>query len=816
MESDIRTRKRKRNGPASISCGPFAGIFTRSRSQIYVHCHRSGRERADDPQSRLKLHSSQQPTTKRSRSLSRHHGQQQHDVSSDAANNSLASIKDLRARRVFSPASITEEGCGFSGGIADFDLGKQSKVKSSKLVESDLGFRCLSEDSSSENRSLQPEIGHCYADGASEGGGEPVQNGPNYKLKEGINCREEGVDLANPNLSEKRGEGGVCDAEQRDDNGRVLSLTEECIHTTPVDAVISNGKSIDDSRPSENKNWSISNGTVCPKDDCWLGISGSVMRRKGSIPRNKMVLNSCSRRQKVFKTPGSFSFRRLLPFLTEIAKDDPCVSMIEKRTLGVSCKDPSLNGAEDKYSLIMGKCKDEDGGNSQLLNMGHGSNEDGHLSNGVGELTADNVQMTPPDVDIFSKPEIIEKSENEEDIDLKANVHTFRKSMESSSSIKSKPILNSFSRKKVFKAPGSFSYRRLLPFLNDIGNDSDNSIGASKCTPKVESNPKEHLPVLASHLQEVPIDAPTTDGSSMEYHTGDSGLIPPAEKLTSSNGSFDNEVMLKSAENIIEPEMPFDSQKECITETEQVTLLNSRNGEPATSGDIPSNPEMESTIKPLYVPCNCETLDGDGTLDFSHCVSIATQEFHTVLQREHSKNQQALESENLHQNSSKLEGSISSGIPSDGLMKGILRRNPRGCRGLCNCLNCASFRLHADRAFEFSRNQMQDAEEIALELIQELSYLRNMLEKSTVDATGHAIVHVNQVKEASTRALNAQELAKDRLGQMNLDLSIHSRSMLLQRPRVKFANYVEEVVISKADLQMVEKNEKVDSRKFAE
>lgn len=63
--------------------------------------------------------------------------------------------------------------------------------------------------------------------------------------------------------------------------------------------------------------------------------------------------------------------------------------------------------------------------------------------------------------------------------------------------------------------------------------------------------------------------------------------------------------------------------------------------------------------------------------------------------------------------------------------KGILRRNPRGCRGLCTCLRCVSFRLHAERTFEFSSNQLQDAEEVAQDLMKELSHLRNLLERST-------------------------------------------------------------------------------------
>ncbi|KAF9606462.1 hypothetical protein IFM89_025292, partial [Coptis chinensis] len=43
---------------------------------------------------------------------------------------------------------------------------------------------------------------------------------------------------------------------------------------------------------------------------------------------------------------------------------------------------------------------------------------------------------------------------------------------------------------------------------------------------------------------------------------------------------------------------------------------------------------------------------------------------------------------------------------------------------------CASFRRHAERAFKFSRNQMQDSREVALGLMKELSRVRSLLAKS--------------------------------------------------------------------------------------
>lgn len=88
--------------------------------------------------------------------------------------------------------------------------------------------------------------------------------------------------------------------------------------------------------------------------------------------------------------------------------------------------------------------------------------------------------------------------------------------------------------------------------------------------------------------------------------------------------------------------------------------------------------------------------------------------------------------------------------PDNRSFKGILKRNRLGCRGLCNCLNCASFRLHAERAFEFSRNQLHDAEEIASELMKELANLRVLLEKSIYEKDDSASVKPYPVSPSST------------------------------------------------------------------
>ncbi|XP_028073590.1 uncharacterized protein LOC114275929 isoform X2 [Camellia sinensis] len=867
MEAKLRT---KNQNQYSLS-KPFTGIFTRSKAQIYVHRTRSGQARSDAIRKRhhhLDLHSSQSTPRKR-------RAQSEQHEASDIDNISQISIKDLRARRVFSPAAIVNNECCSNGSFGD--------LKDSNISDSDSGEIKLSQMKAQVEKfdlgfcgkpNLQSVIDHgCAdrgdADGAFLGGVEPVEDGWKDKFEEGFSCRANDLDAANPNFLEIRGEGGVCDVEQRSDDGKVENLTEECIQMTPPDAGMSSEPNLNENTGNGDRNGDISKGTACGND--------SIDQRNHSISKNKLVLYSHTQ-PKVFKTPSSFSYRRLLPFLTDIAKVDPCVSKIEESGLGVSCKDQRLNGAKPKFSSIMGNCcspKDENGGaysdrrkpsengeiknldtelsckaqnwdhphmseaegNTQLHNVDQRSNEDGNFPNGVDELIED-IQMTPPDVDIFSKPEVNDNRGNNEDIDLHTEDHILGKVMKGSFSrndiiacegycknvnrkndcnLKSNLILNPRSRLKVFKTPSSFSYRRLLPFLMDIrNNDSYNSSDASKCTqsPKAEnvSEEKIHLPASASHCQGVPMEISKTDYSPTVHHTGDSKLNPPAAILMSNNDSSNNELILTSAENIIEPWLPFDTQKECKLQVELVISDKPISSEPAPDG-VCSDLETASPAMSVCSSVSRQTLHGDGAVEFSHCVSIASQEDCTTLPREHSKDTKSNKAVSLDENSSQLEAFIPTEVPVDGLTKGILRRNPRGCRGLCNCLNCASFRLHADRAFEFSRNQMQDAEEIAFNLITEVSYLRNMLEKSAVDAHDHAIAHINQVKEACTKAFKVEELAKCRLNQMNDDLSFHCRST---RPRVKFADYVEEIVIPngrrRLAKQTVEKNKKEDGR----
>lgn len=111
----------------------------------------------------------------------------------------------------------------------------------------------------------------------------------------------------------------------------------------------------------------------------------------------------------------------------------------------------------------------------------------------------------------------------------------------------------------------------------------------------------------------------------------------------------------------------------------------------------------------------------------------------------HNGNIDSSEIVNLKQHLSQINNLDALVSPKNRPFKGILKRNRQGCRGLCNCLNCASFRLHAERAFEFSRNQLHDAEEVASQLMKELTHVRLLLEKSIIEKDDSASIRPHPV-----------------------------------------------------------------------
>ena len=64
--------------------------------------------------------------------------------------------------------------------------------------------------------------------------------------------------------------------------------------------------------------------------------------------------------------------------------------------------------------------------------------------------------------------------------------------------------------------------------------------------------------------------------------------------------------------------------------------------------------------------------------------------------------------------------------------KGILRSASPSCKGACRCDECASLRLRAERAAEFSQQQMHDIEGLTVKLLKELNTMRGVLEETLV------------------------------------------------------------------------------------
>ncbi|PON55706.1 hypothetical protein PanWU01x14_186580 [Parasponia andersonii] len=443
----------------------------------------------------------------------------------------------------------------------------------------------------------------------------------------------------------------------------------------------------------------------------------------------------------------------------------------------------------------------------------------------VNHPNEESIQMTPPDAEIFGKQEVEGNSIDREDYVLRSKDHYLGNLSDGinhinaildyntrhNSSSKCKGVLKPRSQLKLFRSPGSFSYRRLLPYLMDIAKDnSDASVNGHGAKPERDL---EQPSPCTSNNPGIPLDKSNGFGFK-ENQKKDSAALPPTA-LTAVNDSSNYEPNLISpepsseiktchsqkeeSESLQVNEIVSDGQSELETSHDLLSLT--QDSELGTSHDLVSSPQDTGGCPVVSLfSSNCESSSKD-ELEMSNGnhLCVETKGYSQRLAMESSDVVKSVEADSYFYTPSQHGVLVSSEIPAVGLKKGILKKNPRGCRGLCTCLNCASFRLHAERAFEFSRNQMEDAQEVVSELIKELSFLRNVLEKSTEDADDRIAVQASQVKEACRKASEAEELAKNRIGEMNYDLNIHCRITGLERPRVRFANGVKGNVIPKAN-----------------
>lgn len=338
--------------------------------------------------------------------------------------------------------------------------------------------------------------------------------------------------------------------------------------------------------------------------------------------------------------------------------------------------------------------------------------------------------------------------------------------------------LSPSSRLKLFKIRDSFGYRRLLPYLTDIAkNNYGNFVSflfyylktnmlalgfnfiklnfkiillgdyGNGCCPKLEKSLEEsqssQLPI--PELYKTPAKNLNHRSYGMEHDT-DSCTLEMATLPTANHVSGSNHLNLICSKQNSDSPMSNGSREE--QESKVVDMISDH--QDGQSNDVPTIVRLvsgsSSVTTPLCSSFVCPTsFSADDGNSVSHEISADAEEGCRKSAVKITNSAKPADTGCFSQNSSKVEVSDPLGIHAHDSRKGILKRVPRGCKGPCMCLKCASFRLHAERAFEFSKNQMQDAEEVTLDLIKELSHLRNMLEKAAFGSNDNHAICINEV-----------------------------------------------------------------------
>ncbi|XP_042515572.1 uncharacterized protein LOC122089890 isoform X2 [Macadamia integrifolia] len=435
------------------------------------------------------------------------------------------------------------------------------------------------------------------------------------------------------------------------------------------------------------------------------------------------------------------------------------------------------------------------------------SNGDAKIFGGGDDSTEEWVQTTPPDDNVFCKLEVEGNGGNTAEFDLQSRGYIlenplsrrasdnggcvgkeFSNDMDKNNCPHTKSRMDGLipcSRLKLFKTPNSFGYRRLLPFLMDIAKDNSSALKIHHCE-KVEKSGEEK-PVPS---QEIPMEGVNTDPLPVGHHLGCLASTPPEiarEAPLDGSSEIHGSSLWSPGQPSIEPPLqnlperifmstsndsmiitPPSSFSECLSQVQQVMSNNSSELETRNAMGLIEKADLPAkrSISPQATTIKQDALQTSysSTGIEEDCMAA---KFHADV-----KPQKMI---SFCEGSTQFEALVPSLKPVVGPTKGILKRYPRGCRGPCTCLNCSSFRLHAERSFEFSRNQLQDAKEVAALLLTELNCLRNLLGKCADASKEHAVFEVSQVKEACTNASRVEELAKARLLQMNHDLGIHCR-----------------------------------------
>ncbi|KAG6479224.1 uncharacterized protein LOC122018724 [Zingiber officinale] len=715
---------------------PAQGVFTRSRAEIFVRRTRSGLVRTE-----LDRRSALRPLDRSSAAY-------------DA--DSSAFIKDLRARRIFSPASISvevspqktdvivpicreklkdddgEEGeIRQRGGVVEEMPGKPDVPMEEPMEEA---VKAVGQPDVSEQERIQEAVEQ--KDAPEE---ESIQKTPlddqncmeveamdesrlDVLVEELILKAEKGVEQPdvpevdliqcsppdNQNIMELE-----TVLENKADGNLDLDLLPKTIPDVPEENMFQKTPP-DPQNSMENNTLNRNRITDVPQ----AGYGGKLE----SAHHTKSRPFSCS---KLVRNPSSFSYRRLLPFLMNLANDNLDVKEV------VSCKNYPMkedNFMEDRKSVQ----------NGQLLVAG--------------------LKCSIP---------------------LEPNETSYKMKNKISASPEKLPETNA--------SPEEISQRNDRPENIAETNACPEGIQETNARPdkiaeinaslekitETNVNPEESLQRNARHEKLAETNA---SPEAIAETSASSLLIPldgvlngfgvPRINLVDQRRMNDNEVKFESLVNNSIVESKLQCSPSCSPPAVHEALSKEFAGNMQALSCLPRKPKFDQSMLGHVLQIDRKSRPGMLPWGFPHSL-----ERHELAPR-----------------------------------KGIMKKHTRGCKGICLCLDCVSFRIHSDRAFDFSRKQMEQADEIILGLIKELTGLRNLVERS-VGAGTSVLLQLNQelLQGACLRALRAEETAKKRCKQMFDDLRGHCR---IPGPRVTFAESVEERILpqEKHELEIWERS----------
>ncbi|GJU62418.1 hypothetical protein Tco_1244253 [Tanacetum coccineum] len=219
---------------------------------------------------------------------------------------------------------------------------------------------------------------------------------------------------------------------------------------------------------------------------------------------NSVLVTSLRARRKVFKSPSSFSYIRLLPYLQDI--DSSNFELIDTNLPGKNMKlgNNALNMVAHGGQIV------------ESFDVVQKSHKD-VLHDALEECE----QMTPADADIYSKP----KSDKMLDVVVKP---------------KTKLVLTPCSRIKMLHTPTSFTHRRLLPFLMSVAEDGLGTLKGNQSLKIVKGIEQTQQPPILSLLhQNVGVGEPKIISNLEQQDATNKKLDSPTSTLTRVDTTLD-------------------------------------------------------------------------------------------------------------------------------------------------------------------------------------------------------------------------------------------------------------------------------------